>query len=342
MAIPGFAVDSYLPRLWRIVQAETRRLRATRYVSPEWLAAHPVSTEDPIIIGGCGRSGTTMMSVMLNSHSQVYCGAEDALLLDEEFSLPQVAKQYRYDLAALVDEARGFDNRGEFTEFVMRDQKQRRNVSRFATKQPRYALCLPTLLQRFPCARFIYLCRDGRDVAVSFRKNERRLVGLWPLAAEDRDVAHLSPKKDRLARQRYDRTHDAAGMLSMTHCADVWRLYVNAFYPFERDPRCRYVRYEDLVTRPRETLTDLCAFLDLPFEESMLTFHSGKGVEGRDELSDPHHAKVKSQLDPTRLGVWRQELTRGQVREFETRAGRELLHGRYELSEGFAEQCVAC
>ena len=317
MAFSGFGPQSYLGRFWQIVKAETIRLRNVRYVSSEWRDGHFISTEDPIIIGGCGRSGTTLMSVMLNSHSQVYCGREDSLLLGHDFSLTCIANDYGYDVVSLIKQARRFANRGQFTEFLMRDQKQRRNVSRFATKQPHYALNLPSLFHSFPCARFVYLCRDGRDVAVSLRKNER----------------HMG--------QRYDRTHDATGMLSMTHCAEVWRLYVNAFYPFENDRRCKLVRYEDLSTHPREVLVELCEFLGLPFEESMLSFHSGKGAEGRDDLSMPHLAKTKSPVDSSRIGVWKHELTVELVREFEKHAGRELLHAGYELNEPMSTSCRA-
>jgi hypothetical protein len=228
------------------------------------------------------------------------------LLLEWDFTIDQIAHNYGYDYRWLLRKARSFQNHGEFTEFLMRDQKQRRNVSRFATKQPRYVLCLPTLLQRFPSARVIYLCRDGRDVALSFRKNERHM-GVWP-----------------------DVKHDETGMLSMKYCAEVWRMFVNAFYPFESDPRCKYVCYETLCDRPREILEDLCGFLGVDFEASMLEFH--KGTEARDDLNLPHLVKTKSPVSSDHLGQWKKELTPDQVQIFEKYAGRELLHAGYQLS----------
>jgi hypothetical protein len=306
MAFPGLGANSYSERLWHVVQAEARRLRSIRHVPSGWLTGHYVSTDDPIVVAGCGRSGTTLMSVILNSHSDIYCGPEDSLLLEWDFTIDQIAVNYGYDPRWLLKKARCFYNHGAFTEFLMRDQKQRRNVSKFATKQPRYALCLPALLQRFPSARVIYLCRDGRDVAFSFRKNERHM-GVWP-----------------------DVKHDETGMLSMKYCAEVWRMFVNAYSPFENDRRCKYVCYERLCTRPREVLKDLCSFLGMPFEESMLAFY--KGAADRDDLNLPHLVKTKSPLASDHLGQWKKELTPAQVQEFEKYAGRELVHTGYELS----------
>jgi hypothetical protein len=315
MAIPGFGPRSVISRLRDILQAEIGRLRAIRQVSPAWLNDPFVSTEDLIIIGGCGRSGTTLLSVIINSSSTTCCGPEDPFLLPNRFSLEAIAKNYEYDPAWLMRKARQFENRGEFTEFWMRDQKQRHNVNRIAVKHPRYTLFLSSLFQQYPSARFLCMLRDGRDVALSLRKNEQYMG------------------------QRYDREYDDSGMLSMRHCAEVWRLYVNAFRPFESDPRCKLVRYEELITNPREVVNDLCEFLDVPFEESLLTFK--KGAEGRNDLNDPHLLKIKSALDASHHSLWKHELTAEQVQEFERYAGRELVQAGYELSTGEEHRQVA-
>lgn len=304
----GKGFGYYLGRARQTIDAELRRLRMIRHVPSEWLTAHFVSLEDPIIIGGCGRSGTTLMSVIMNGNSNVYCGPEDSLLLEWDFTIDQIAEHYGYELDGLCKKAKEFANHGEFVDFVMRDQKERRNVARFAAKQPRYGLCIPSLFQRFPSARFVYLCRDGRDVALSFRKNER-YMGVWPSVE-----------------------HDETGKLSMRYCAKVWRMFVNAYLPFERDPRCKHVCYERLCTHPREVVEDLCEFLGLPFEESMLAFR--EGTEGRDDLERPHLVRAKSAIDTAQLGRWKDEFSAAQIQEFEKHAGRELLHCGYELSTG--------
>ena len=64
---------------------------------------------------------------------------------------------------------------------------------------------------------------------------------------------------------------------SLSHALEVWRddqlggLQVLGLLGPER---VYFQRYEDLVSRPREVLEPLCAFLGLGFEEGMLEFHA--------------------------------------------------------------------
>jgi hypothetical protein len=39
-----------------------------------------ISQQSPVIIGGCPRSGTTLLRVMLDSHPHIACGPENSLL----------------------------------------------------------------------------------------------------------------------------------------------------------------------------------------------------------------------------------------------------------------------
>jgi hypothetical protein len=45
-----------------------------------WYRNDYVSGESPVIIGGCARSGTTLMRVMIDTHPNIYCGPETGLL----------------------------------------------------------------------------------------------------------------------------------------------------------------------------------------------------------------------------------------------------------------------
>jgi hypothetical protein len=250
----------------------------------------------------------------------------------------EIAKAHGYEPSWLVKAARQFYNHGEFIEFIMRDQKQRRNVGHFASKLPLYLLHLASLLERFPSGRFICLVRDGRDVALSLRKSESDMGSRW-WNQRARTAPQAWRPGGRYWRQGDTATHDEAGLLSMGLCAQIWRTSVNAFRPFEAHPRCTHVRYEDLITRPQEVLKDLCDFLEIPFEQSMLTFHV-HGTEGRD-LEETHMLKVKMPFDASHVALWKKEMTAEQVREFERIAGAELRHAGYEVAMLCSTQATA-
>ena len=55
----------------------------------KWCDRNYVSDTSPIIIGGCGRSGTTLFQIMIDSHPQVCIGEESSLFqvnLENDFN----------------------------------------------------------------------------------------------------------------------------------------------------------------------------------------------------------------------------------------------------------------
>ncbi|MDJ0591359.1 MAG: alpha/beta fold hydrolase [Pleurocapsa sp. MO_226.B13] len=95
----------------------------------------------------------------------------------------------------------------------------------------------------------------------------------------------------------------------------------------EIDPeRYHLVYYEDLVSKPRQVITEICQFLDIPFNEALLTPYQGDrmtdGVSSTAmSLGDPNflnHQKIEAQLAntwreirlPNPLGRYSQQLAK--------------------------------
>lgn len=288
----------------RILRSKIRRLHRSRRYSEKWMNGRYVSTEDPVLIGGAGRSGNTLLSVMLNAHPEVFCGPEYGLLLAQDFSLDKIAANLQYDRRILAEMMHNADNRWMFLERLIRLMKTHHNVSRLVTKKPTYVFDLASIFDAFPNARFVYICRDGRDVAVSMREN----------------AAHIG--------LRYDATYGKDGLLSMKYCAESWRTFANAYRSWEKDGRCCVVRYEGLVFEPETVLRELCTFLTIPYQANMLRFYE-EGLEGRPDASRPHHTGLSRPLYQEKTYRWRQALSSEQVRTFERYAGGELRHLGY-------------
>jgi hypothetical protein len=109
---------------------------------------------------------------------------------------------------------------------------QRFGKPRWGDKTPRYSLILASIESLLPEARFIHVIRDGRDVALSLRET-------WFAPAHD-----------------------------MPTLAQYWKTQVE--HARKLGARRHYyleVRYEALVHQTRETLKQICCFIDLPFEE---------------------------------------------------------------------------
>ena len=145
---------------------------------------------------------------------------------------------------------------------------------RWGDKTPPYIQILPELAALFPGSKFIYLVRDGRDVAKSFQ--HLRMYGPWlhDNTVEWRDASHWARK--------WMRSQYADHILQ--------------------------VRYEDLVIDAEGTLRRICTFLGEEFESQMLSWHEkvGRMVPTR-EL----HVHRKLQRDVRREDIdrWKREMT---------------------------------
>lgn len=139
----------------------------------------------------------------------------------------------------------------------------------------------------FPDAQFVYILRDPRDVVAS----------------------------------HFDRGFDR----SLKQIAHAWNQYARRFLAFARahPERAWWVRYEDLVRRPRETLEPLLNQVGPGFHPDVLEFF-------RPEKGSIHafgHAnstELRRNFFTSSLGRWRTTLSQEQVREVEA-ACRRLM-----------------
>src|SRR5690242_443217 len=98
----------------------------------------------PIIIGGCHRSGTSLMRRLLNAHSRIYCGPEVKFFRDfyNDYALKDPLKKVRYMFSAraILSEDELLEVLGEsFIELHVRAARQS-GKARWADKNPENVL----------------------------------------------------------------------------------------------------------------------------------------------------------------------------------------------------------
>jgi hypothetical protein len=220
---------------------ELANRRVTARLSLQPMSQAPRS-EWPIIIGGCHRSGTTLVRRILNSHSAIHCGPEVKFFLDF-YGPPRGVKDYMNTARALAsdDELLEFFGRG-FVE-LHRRTAHRAGKPRWADKAPENVLYW-SHWQRLLGDQwlFIHVVRNPLDTIASLRE-----------AGFGDDIpAHI------LGQVIHYLDHTRAGMR------------------FGREHPLRYhpVIYEQLVTSPDETLASLMSFLEEQFEPHQLEFNS--------------------------------------------------------------------
>ena len=131
-----------------------RRVRSRRSRFSRWLAMRRIRQLRPIVIGGCARSGTTLLLSLLSSHRQIAAIPYETQLLCPGAYWPPEGGISKHDTEKLYREVSEIRDCGTCLAWC---EKTPRNVSTFEA-------ILATLGSR---ARLIHIVRDGRDVVLS-------------------------------------------------------------------------------------------------------------------------------------------------------------------------------
>jgi hypothetical protein len=285
----------------------------------------------PVIVGA-PRSGTTLLRFMLDSHPDLAIPPETGFLalastlnehgekLREQFFQSVInhpagspgwkdfgieAAAFRAALAANP----AFSVAEGYRTFY-RLYAERFGKPRWGEKTPIYAKHIAVIRDLLPEARFIHVIRDGRDAALSLR-------GMW-----------FSP-----------------GWRIETQAAH-WREFVQAARTAGKGhPDYLEIRYEDLVLKTCDTLKQICAFIDLDYDEAMLRYYT-RAAERLKEHQGRYHADGTTLLtqeqrlsqqrrtteppDPSRVFAWKSEMSVQERMRFSLVAGGLLKELGYE------------
>jgi hypothetical protein len=279
----------------------------------------------PVVVGA-PRSGTTLLRLMLDSHPELAIPPETGFLsaarrlrgrgdaLRERFfrtvtAFPPEAPSWA-DYGIPADDFRSALRRIEpftasagFRAFY-RLYAARHGKPRWGDKTPVYCLEIGLIRRVLPEARFVHIIRDGRDVALSLRRQ-------W-----------FTPGRD------------------MATLAKYWaRCVVRARRAGLGRRDYLEVRFEELVREPGPVLARVCRFLELEWSPALLEHHTRAaarlgehtgGIAPDGTLLISREQRLRQQEsslhapDPARIGGWRTEMLPEERAEFERVAGKLL------------------
>jgi hypothetical protein len=245
-----------------------------------------MSMEDTLIfLIGTPRSGSTLLSRMLGSHSAIYNRSEPHLLTPLAhlgyFGSVQKAPYDPFNVTeaihGVVEEMPGKEADylaacRAYTDIVYGQLLAGSGKTRFLDKTPAYALVLPFITKLYPQARYVVQTRN-------------------PVAIFSSYVASFFDGDYRVAQ-----AHNP-----------ILDRYVPAIAQLLRDRPVPviHVRYEDVVQSPPATLESICTFLSVPFEPGMVEY--GKHQHDESGLGDPLGVKQHDRPVTTSLDRWTEE-----------------------------------
>ena len=275
----------------------------------------------PIFIVGANRSGTTLLRLLLNAHSAVAIPDEVNYFYGFDWTvsytlwrsptLSVAAYESFVDrfLAENQSKVPGLDLSAVRSTILNEPVDLRRpyqclleawaalhGKARWGEKTPGNIYHANLLIDMFPDARFVHVVRDPRGGVASMKR-----VSFFP-----NDAVLNAMNRHKV----------------MTHGRD----YLRRFVP--REQRVE-VRYEDLVTIPRETLRGLCSFLDLPYEDGMLRFHVDAERFMTEEASSSFNEAATRPISKARADAWKTALTSDEVASIERICVDEMVEFDY-------------
>jgi Sulfotransferase family len=231
----------------------------------------------PIIVGGCPRSGTSLLRRVLNSHSRIHCGPEVKFFRDfygDYFEDPLSHLRFAKSARSLLAEPELFEILGGAFVTMHERAALRAGKPRWADKSPENVLYLAEwrrlLSERWG---FVHVVRNPLDTIASMKERS------FPLS---------------VPRSLHERI-------------SFYRQYLQAGIAFAEAHPSTYFRiqYERLVLAPETEIRHLMQWLRESFESVQLEFNSKAHALG---LEDPKIAST-STIHSRSFGRWRHELT---------------------------------
>ncbi|HEY3637562.1 MAG TPA: sulfotransferase [Rhizomicrobium sp.] len=194
-----------------------------------------------VFLLGFLRSGTTVLEQVLETH-------ENVATLEEEDFLAGLAQRFLTSRAGLDDlhqldgDALAFA-RSQYWENVRR-HGIRFEGKVFVDKNPLNTLKLPLIWKLFPKAKVLFAVRDPRDVVLSCFRRQFEV-----------DLAKMELLSLEGTAQFYDRAMRFGDLCRKTLLLE--------FYTH---------RYEDMIADFEQSVRAVCAFLEIPWQDSMIEF----------------------------------------------------------------------
>ncbi len=257
----------------------------------------------PIVLGGCGRSGTTILRMMLDSHPAICCGPESNVFRRGAIDADELARKFDLDPAQIRAAHAAATSRPAFIEAFATLCMERAGKRRWAEKTPRNIRRVDAIFRHFPRVRFVHVLRDGRDVACSLRTHPRHKV-------VDGKLVPVQTWKP------------------IAGCARRWRNDIERSRPYWSDPRFVTLRYEDLVRDPRPALERLMTFIDESWDDRLLA-HAGTGSPFRNVTTFAQNPEALEPVNTKAISRWQRDLDVKDRRIFKRIAGALLIELGY-------------
>lgn len=165
---------------------------------------------------------------------------------------------------------------------------------------------LEELLGLYCDARFLHIVRDGRDVACSYRE-----------VMQSKSTSPYAPNLNTAIRD-----------IALGWQADVTK--IDTFLSVRPPNKAMTIRYEDLVKMPANTMRSVCAWLEISFEARMLDFYQQNRTNKLEpDLTLDWKKRTLQPISDDTVGRYVYTLSKSEDDEFQDLASEALVRFSY-------------
>jgi Sulfotransferase family len=266
---------------------------------------------------GCGRSGTTLVSAILNSHPDVDVPLATGLYstYGEFVNVPGVTnnidkrrweklvkllitdvgvKAWRYPPTfSYVTQGVTQRNFGTAVRKMFEYHADRSGKTNWVSKSIHSVLYLERVYKDFPEAKYINCIRDGRDVVLSLLNNN-------------------------------------FGPTDIVGAASYWKSHVEAWQNarnFIPGDQLFTVRFDALIRNPEQTIRAILEFMGIPFHSDCMTYYMNQRT--REVAIHSEHANIGRPPDGSMIGKYRKAFSQDELILIEAIIRNELTDWNY-------------
>jgi len=264
---------------------------------------------------GRGRSGTDLLTSVLNAHPEISVAPEALFIMNlyykfypvEHWGLAakkrfskylwgeiRLTKWWNLDKDEVVQDLLSQGSDVNFAQlcqipYMHYAGKHGKRPLLLGDKNPTYTLFVGEIHEVYPEAKFIHVVRDYRDNALSFK-------------------------------------NVSFDLKNVTSLAERWRRYNLVVKEFsERHPGVVLtVRYEDLLSQPDDILRKIFQFIGSDYDSGVLNHYQKKSA------GDTWQKNLSKPLDPGQKGKWQTQLSKTEIAKIECICSKLGKHYGYE------------
>lgn len=247
-----------------------------------------MSDYELVFVGGAPRSGTTLVQKMLNANSEVYGGPEfdrlgDIVHLRNLLQLSNnKGRSEAYYSSDLLDK-----KVSEFIENLLKEPATNNNARIICEKTPSNIFHMNNLLKIHKAAKGIIVIRDPRGIVASMKNVKKKAI------EANLQVPGFTKSTNK----------------SVLFIEKYWSAGFEAIR--NHSNRILIVFYEEVIAQPKESVSKMCSFLGIPYQDQMITPGKSNFDRGVKQDNIWYTGKDhKRNIDTSSIEKWKTELNK--------------------------------